>query len=155
MFNTMSNRVLLTSVLLVAIVGGVCADEIVNINPHKIVLNAQGASDDVQANIHIFLESARIVDFDATLSFDGTIVSDAESARYCIIDDILIVGFDRTELQNNPDVIDLANTTVTARVEGSVTVIGRDELGNEIEVTTDFSGDDQVEIVAPGQKKKR
>ena len=103
MFGTMSSRVLLAGVLLVAAVSGVCLAETVNINPHKIVLNAEGAADDVQANIPMVLPSAWIVDFDVTLSFNGTVVAQAESARYCVIDDILIIGFDRTDLQNNPD----------------------------------------------------
>ena len=43
----------MAGVLLVVVVGGVCLAQTVNINPHKIVLNAQGASDDVQANVSI------------------------------------------------------------------------------------------------------
>ena len=146
MFGTMSSRVSLAGVLLVAAVSGVCLAETVNINPHKIVLNANGAADDVQANVHIILPSAWIVDFDVTLAFDGTVVAQAESARYCLIDDILIIGFDRTSLQD--DVQDMANKTVTATVEGSVTVINA--LGDETSVS--FSGSDTVEIVKPGKK---
>ena len=148
MFRTMSSRVLLASVLLVAAVSGVCLAETVNINPHKIVLNATGAADDVQANVHIVLPSAWIVEFNATLSFDGIDVAQAESARYCLIDDILIIGFDRTSLQDNEDVQGMANQTVTATVVGSVTVINAD--GDEIPVS--FSGSDSVEIVKPGKK---
>ena len=140
----------LAGILLVMVVSGLCLAETVNINPHKIVLNAQGASDDVQANIHIVLAGAPVVDFEATLSLDGTVVADAESAYYCAIDDILILGFDRTSLQDNPDVQALANTTVTATVVGTVTVVNAD--GEEI--TTSFSGSDTVEIVAPGKKAK-
>ena len=148
MFETMRSRILLASVLLVAAVSRVCLAETVNINPHKIVLNAKGAADDVQANVHIVLPSARIVEFAATLSFNGVVVAQAESARYCLIDDILIIGFDRTRLQENEDVQDMANKTVTATVDGSVTVLNAD--GNEIPVS--FSGSDRVEIVKPGEK---
>ena len=152
MFRTMSSRVLLVGVLLLAISSGVCLAVTVNINPHKIVLNAEGKADDVQANIPIILASAKIVEFDVILSFnDGTgniAVAEAESARYCLIDDMLIIGFDRTELQDNPDVQDMANSTVEATVEGSVTVINAD--GEEI--TTAFNGSDMVEIVKPGKK---
>ena len=148
MFGAMSNRVLLAGILLVA-VSGLCLAETVNINPHKIVLNAQGQSDDVQANVHIILASANITAFDAILSFDGIDVALAESAFYCVIDDILIIGFDRTSLQENEDVQEMANTTVIATVIGSVTVKNAD--GNEIE--TSFSGSDMVEIVKPGKKK--
>ena len=148
MFGTMSSRVSLASVLLVAAVSGVCLAETVNINPHKIVLNAKGAADDVQANVHIVLPGARIVEFDVTLSFNGAVVAQAESARYCLIDDILIIGFDRTNLQDNEDVQDMANSTVTATVDGSVTVISAD--GDSVSVS--FSGSDTVEIVKPGKK---
>jgi len=131
--------------------GGIVLAETVNINPHKIVLNAQGESDDVQANVHIILPGAQIVDdFDVTLAFDGIVVAKAESAFYCILDDILIVGFDRTDLQDNPDVQGMANTTVTATVDGSVTVL--DAKG--VAITKTFSGSDSVEIVAPGKNGK-
>ena len=151
MFRTMSSRVLLAGVLLVAVVMAVClAEEIVNvnINPHKIVLNAEGKADDVQANIPIVLASALIVDFDVTLSFDGTEVAEAESARYCLIDDMLIIGFDRDSLQDNQDVQDMANTTVEATVEGYVIV----EIAGGVQIETCFSGSDMVEIVKPGKK---
>ena len=136
--------------MLVLLVGGMCWAETVNVNPHKIVLNAQGAFDDVQANVRIVLPGAWVVDFDVTLAFDGVVVAEAESAYYCVLDDILIVGFDRTALQNNPDVQALANSTVTATVNGTVTVKNADGL----ETTVSFSGSDTVEIVAPGDKGK-
>ena len=148
MFRTMNSRVLWAGVLLVVVVSGVCLAVTVNINPHKIVLNAEGKADDVQANIPIVLASAKIVEFYVTLSFEGTEVAEAESARYCLIDDMLIIGFDRTELQDNPDVQDMANSIVEATVDGYVTVINAD--GEEI--TTAFNGSDMVEIVKPGKK---
>jgi hypothetical protein len=148
MFRATSNRVLLAGVLLVAVASGVCVAVTVNINPHKIVLNAEGKADDVQANIPMVLPSARIVDFAVTLSFNGTVVAHAESARYCVIDDMLIIGFDRTDLQNNPDVQDMANSTVTAEVDGYVTV--ENSVGDE--TTRYFNGTDMVEIVKPGRK---
>jgi hypothetical protein len=149
MFRVMRRRVLWAGVLLLmAAVSIVClAEEIVNvnINPHKIVLNAQGADDDVQANVSILLTSARIPVFDVTLSFDDIEVAEAESARYCLIDHILIIGFDRADLQSNPVVKGMANTTVTATVVGTVT----DDNG----ITKAFRGMDTVEIVKPGKKK--
>jgi hypothetical protein len=146
---TCGNRVL-AGILLVVVASGVCWAETVNINPHKIVLNAQGAADDVQANVHIILPGSWVVDIDVTLSFDGIVVAQAESAFYCVLDDILIVGFDRTDLQKNPDVQAMANSTVIATVTGSVTV--EDVEGDE--TTTSFSGSDTVEIVAPGNKER-
>ena len=138
----------------ILLVGGLCWAETVNINPHKIVLNAQGASDDVQANVRIILPGARVVDFDVTLAFDGVFVAKAESAYYCVLDDILIVGFDRTELQDNPDVQAMANTTVMATVNGTVTVEVKNLDGSTTPMNVSFGGSDAVEIVAPGAKGK-
>ena len=149
MAKAMSSMVVAT-VLLVVVGTGVCRAETVNINPFKIVLNAQGASDDVQANVSMALPGALIVDFDVSLAFDGVVVAQAESADYCPIDNMLAIGFDRTELQNNPDVQAMANTTVTAFVTGTVTVINVD--GDAI--TRAFSGSDTVEIVLPGNKRR-
>ena len=146
----MSSRILLAGLLLVAAPSGVCLAETVNINPHKIVLNAVGAADDVQANVHIVLPGARIVEFDVTLFFNGIPVAQAESARYCLIDDMLIIGFDRTSLQDNKDVQKMANKTVTAAVDGSVTVA----IADDDEIPVSFSGSDTVEIVQPGKKGK-
>ena len=134
----------------ILLVGGLGWAETVNINPHKIVLNAQGAADDVQANVRIILPGVWVAGFDVTLAFDGVVVAEAESAYYCVLDDILIVGFDRTELQNNDDVQTMANTTVTATVDGTVTVRNSDG----VETTVSFGGSDAVEIVAPGAKGK-
>ncbi|UCG59973.1 MAG: hypothetical protein JSU70_10720 [Phycisphaerales bacterium] len=146
MLRATSSRVLLSGVLLVVVASGLCWAETVNINPHKIVLNARGASDDVQANIHIILSGAPVIDFDVTLTLKGSVVAEvkAESAFYCVLDNILIVGFDRTELQNNPEVQALANQTVTATVTGAVLMADG--------TWTDFDGSDTVEIVAPGKK---
>jgi len=125
----------------------------VNINPHKIVLNAQGKADDVQANIPIVLASARIVAFDVSLFLDNTEdpVALAESARYCLVDQILIIGFDRTALQDNPAVQAMANTTVIATVVGTIAI--KDTPDSEWEYIP-FSGEDDVEIVKPGKKGK-
>lgn len=152
MFRTTRSRMVLAGVVLVATVIGVCLAEDctrvhVSINPHKIVLNAQGKADSVQANIPIGLPGTRIADFDVSLWFGDTEVAQAESARYCVIDDMLIIGFDRTTLQENPDVQAMANTTVIATVEGWVL----DNSGT----TTSFSGTDRVQIVKRGKKGRR
>ena len=129
--------------------GGIVLAETVNINPHKIVLNAVGAFDDVQANVSIILPGVSVESFDVTLTLDdgdgNTVVAKAESACYCVDDNILIVGFDREALQNDiKEIPAMANKTVTATVVGSVTM--------DSGVTTDFEGSDSVEIVAPGKK---
>jgi len=147
MFRTMSNRVSLVGVLLVAVASSMCLAVLtvrVNINPHKIVLNAEGKADDVQANIPIYLTSGWEQGFTAELYFNDTIVAEAESARYCYIDDMLIIGFDRTELQNNPYVKAIANSTVTATVTATLT-------NPDGELIT-IEGSDIVEIVKPGKK---
>ena len=122
--------------------------EHVSICPHKIILNAEGQSDDVQAIVRIVLPSASLESFDAVLYLDGVEVAVAESAYYCAVDDNLIIGFDRTDLQNNPDVQALAGQTVVAEVVGSVVVNCGDELVEE-----SFSGSDTVQILKPGKKK--
>ena len=122
--------------------------EHVSICPHKIILNAEGQSDDVQAIVRIVLPSAYLESFAAVLYLDGVEVAVAESAYYCALDDNLIIGFDRTDLQNNPDVQALAGQTVVAEVVGSVVV----DCGGAL-VEENFSGSDTVEILKPGNKK--
>ena len=159
MFRTMGSRVLLAGALSVAAILGVClAGELtVNINPHKIVLNAQGKSEDIQANVPMSLPSANIVEVDVTLSIDvgadETVDAAAFRARYCLIDDILIIDFDRASLQEDLaealDELGKTSVTATATVDGSVTVI--DAVG--VETTRYFNGSDTVEIVKPGKKR--
>ena len=146
MFGVKGHRVWLASIWLMVIVGGVCLAQTVNINPHKIVLNAQGESDDVQANVGITLTSAQIPVCDVELFFGTKKVADAVSARYCLIDHILIIDFDRAELLTNEDVIAMANTTVIATVVG--TVIDKNN------VTGNINGSNTVQIVKPGKKGK-
>ena len=121
--------------------------EPVKIAPHKIVLNAEGNFDDVQAIVRMVLPSANIVDYDVDLSLDGVFVAKAESAYYCPIHDNLIVGFDRQDLQDNPDVRALAGLKVTATVAGWVEV----SVDGTV-VRRDFAGSDLVEIVKSGRK---
>ena len=131
---------------LVLLAGGTCWAETVNINPYRIVLNAQGAFDDVQANVPIFLEGSRVSSFDVTLVLDE-VQAKAESAYYCVVDNMLIIGFDRAALQMDLDAQDMGNTIVTATVTGTVTM--------NTGYSASFSGSDTVEIVAPGAKGKK
>ena len=121
--------------------------EPVKIAPHKIVLNAGGDFDDVQAIVSIVLPSANIETYYVELSLEGVLVATAESAYYCPIHDNLIVGFDRQGLQDNEDVIALAGQTVTATVAGWVEV----SVDGTV-VRRDFAGSDLLEIVKPGRK---
>lgn len=118
--------------------------ETVKIAPHRIILNAEGDFDDVQAIVSIVLPSADIDAYEVGLSLEGVDVATAVSAYYCPIHENLIVGFDRQDLQDNPDVKALAGQTVTATVDGWVEVSDGE--------TFDFAGSDLVEIVKPGRK---
>lgn len=117
-------------------------------SPHKLVLNSVGSSEDVQAILPMTITAGyTFTAGEATLRFDGIEVATTVSLRYCYIDDNLLVSFDKTALLQNPDVIAMAGLIVTAEVEGSFTATDAD--GNTY--TQDFSGTDEVEIIAPGK----
>lgn len=141
-------------VLCVALVTAPTSATAMTMSPHMLVLNSVGSSEDVQAIIPLVITSGyTFTSGEATLRFDGVEVATTVSMRYCYIDDNLIVSFDKTALLQNPDVIAMAGMIVTAEVEGSFTATDGD--GNTY--TQDFSGTDEVEIVAPGKtaaKKK-
>ena len=119
--------------------------------PHKIVLNAVGSSEDFQAVISMALEpGAQLVDFEVQLLFNGTLVAEAVTFRYCPIDDNFLAGFDREEVLNSPVTQALADTTATATVTGWYSAVNP-EVG--VPFTVQFSGEDEVEICAPGNRK--
>jgi len=125
------------------------AAEPVSMSPHRIVLNAEGQSEDVQAIISMPLPSGyALADYDVRLWLDGIEVAQAISFRYCYVDQNFLAGFDRTGLQTNPDVQAMAGETVPALVAGSYTAVN---LEGDV-FTKYFSGTDSVEIVAPGKK---
>ena len=127
----------------------VVSAEPVLMSPHKIVLNAQGNADDVQAVVSMSLEPGyQVTDFQVKLWFDDVEVAEAETFRYCPVDDNFLTGFDRTTLLNNPDVIAMAGQTVVATVEGWFTA---ESIDGDF-YTRYFSGTDVVEIVKPGRK---
>ena len=68
--------------------------------------------------------------------------------RNCIIDNNLLISFNRMDVQSNEDVIEMANSTVTARASGSFTYSNSD--GDLISRPVDAVG--TVEIVQPGKK---
>ena len=115
-----------------------------SMTPFKLVLNAQGQFEDVEGNFIVGLPGA-IDSFAFQLYLEDVLVSDAYAVRYCVIDDVLSVSFDRTALQANPDVQALAGLVVEARVDGSVSVFDGDD-------TTEIFlfGYDEMEIVNPG-----
>jgi len=118
-------------------------------SPFKIILNAQGQFEDVQAVIRIPLQAGySLTDYQVTLKFNDIPVSEAFDFRYCYIDDNFLASFDRTALQANPTVIELANTVVVATVEGWFEGTAADGAT----YTQDFSCTDQVEILDPDKK---
>ena len=124
------------------------ADEM-TMSPHRIILNAQGQFENVQAVIRIPLKSGYVLaDYDVTLSFDGIAISDAYEFRYCYIDDNFLASFERTPIQVNPVVIAMAGETVCATVEGWFSATSADGTS----YTQTFSCNDLVDIVDPDKR---
>jgi hypothetical protein len=110
----------------------------VNIEPQKIILTDSSRDDTIQASIPMQI-STTISDFEATLSFDGKGQIKATGYKYCYIDDILHIYFDKKEVVKFLSDNDISGK-VTASVSGS--------LMDGIESVT-FSGDDKIEVVEP------
>jgi len=145
----------LRRVMLIAVLAGLTVAatrvpaENVEMTPYKIILNAQGSFEDVQAIVALSLAPAsQVIDFDISLSLNGVVVAQAISCYYCVIDQNLLIGFDRTALQADAYVQSLAGQDVIADVEGTVTAVASD--GSM--VIRSFSGSDPVEIADPGKK---
>ena len=132
-------------VISVFVLSAVMSESMV-MSPHKIILNAslKGEKQDIQAVIGMVLPTGYVIDaFDITLSFNDIEIAKAVNARYCWDDFNLLVTFDREEIQNNPDVVDLAGKTVIAKVEGTL---------NPDSNPVDVYGVDSVIILKPGKK---
>ncbi|MBU0984128.1 MAG: hypothetical protein KKA42_09685, partial [candidate division Zixibacteria bacterium] len=86
--------------------------------------------------------------YQVSLRFNDISVAEAFDLRYCYIDDNFLASFDRVALQANPDVMAMANTTVTATVEGWFEAVSADGSRYRQE----FSCVDAVEIAAPGNR---
>ena len=123
----------------------------VAITPHRIVLNAkcEGSLQDIQAIASMVLQSGRSIDdFEAVLIFNEKEVCNTTSARYCAIDDNLLISFDREQIQSNAE--EFAGDVVSATVVGSFNLVDSD---GSIVTTISFVGcDDSVEILAPRNK---
>ena len=114
--------------------------------PHKIVLNALGNSTSVQAVIPMHLSVFN--GCEATLTIGGITIAETTEAKYCYIDDNLLVYFDRLEVLTHQDMMSMDDTIQQAVVEGTVYTVDAD--GNDISLT--FSAWDDVEIVDPEKK---
>ena len=124
----------------------------VTMSPHRIILNAElkGALQDVQAVIGMSMPSGyRLADFEVLLLLDDVFVAEAFAFRYCDIDDNFLASFDREVIQNDPFVVENAGNVLTATVDGWYEAVNAD--GDTIKV--EFSGQDSVEIIKPGNKK--
>lgn len=118
--------------------------------PFKIILNASGNSQDIQAIIGMAMPSGYHLDsYEVDLLFNNTKVSEAYSFRYCYIDQNFLASFDRNEIQADEYVQSLAGKTVTATVSGYYVAANSD--GNYI--TKHFSVSSSVEIDKRGKKK--
>ena len=122
--------------------------ESITIAPFKINLRAVGKSEDIQAVIRMPLASGyQLTDYEVNFKIGTEIIAQAIGFRYCYIDDNFLASFDRMEIQNNPTIRSLANSTVVATVDGWYTATNAE--GNVITVT--FSGNDTIEIIKPGK----
>ena len=148
--NFVRTGIIIPCMAIVAIIAlsSVAFAEVLTMSPHKIVLNAQGKFEDVQAVIRMPMQAGyTLSDYQVTLSFNGIPIIQAFNMRYCYIDDNFLASFDRTAIQNHPTVIGMANTTVIATVAGWYSAVNADGLS----YTHDFSWTDDVEIVDPGR----
>ena len=136
-------------VLIIAFAASPSLGEDMTMSPHKIILNAQGQFDNVQAVIRMpMMPGYSLSNYQVFLSFDGIMVSEAYEFRYCYIDDNFLASFDRTAIQANQDVIGMAGRIVSAEVSGWFEAV--DSYGNSYR--KDFSYFDDVEILDPGMK---
>jgi len=127
-----------------------------SIAPSRIVLNAEcvGSSQDIQAIFpFVWPADCEFEKFEGEFYFEGEDgpVCTTDSFHYCYLDDILLVSFDRGEIQayakehELPDGVYEVTVSCTLKVkcddDGSVTSIP-------------LEGTDLVEIRTPGNKKE-
>ena len=136
-------------ILVIAFAASPSFGDDMTMSPHKIILNAQGQFDNVQAVIRMPLKAGySLSNYQVFLSFDGIMIIEAYEFRYCYIDDNFLASFDRVSIQANRDVIDMAGRIVNAEVSGWFEAIDND--GNSYR--QEFSYTDNVEILDPGMK---
>ncbi len=118
-------------------------------SPYKICLNAVGNSDNFQAVVPTTLESGYLYSgCEASLYIDGQFIADSYGAKYCYIDNNLLIYFDRDEVLSNPVLEELTGLTHTATVEGTIHMVSAD--GGNISRT--FTAYDDVIIYDPNKK---
>jgi len=126
-----------------------CAAQSIMLAPHKLVLNAKGQSESVQALFGMNLPAGFVPEeHEVALKIGGATVLEAYDLEYCPIDDVLHVYFDRAALQTAPEVVAAAGETVTVTVEGWFVAVDPD--GEELYKT--ILGTGTLEVVAPARK---
>ena len=122
--------------------------ESVTIAPSKIVLKAKGQFEDIQAVIRMPLVSGfQVESFEVNFRIGDEVIAQAFAFRYCYIDDNFLASFDRYEIQNHPTVVGLADSTVTATIDGWFVAVAADGQTYRRE----FSGEDEILIFNPGR----
>lgn len=138
---------LLLSAVLFVFPGQILSDTVkVNISPFKIILNADGSSDDIQAKIPMALPAGgSITEFGATLRFNGEDEEiPTESFYYCAVDDILHVYFNRKAVLEYLNFYEIQDKVVAEVWVGFFD-------GYEY---VEFEGDDIVEVLDPDQRNQ-
>ena len=139
-----------TVLLLLLCAAAASADVSTMIAPHKLVLNAKGQSQDIQAVLRMTLGSGYVLaSYDVGLEIGGVTVAQAFDFRYCYVDDNFLASFDRLSVQEHPVVVALAGSTVSATVRGSYVAVN---VNDGTSVTRTFVGRDDMEIVDPDRK---
>jgi hypothetical protein len=120
-----------------------------SMTPYKIILNAQGQSDSFQSVLHMSLPSDyQLIDYQVELYINDILVSTAYDFRYCYIDDNFLAQFDRAEVLDTLQLLDLESDIATAKVLGWYYA----ENASGDSLLRNFEGIDTVEILAPGRK---
>ena len=131
---------LILVLLLVSVIAQISlADDKVKIEPQKIILNDSTRDETIKASIPMQLSST-ISKFNATIKFDEEGDIKAKSYKYCAIDDILHIYFNKQEVIKFLSDNNISGKKVTASVSGSL-------MDGDKKVT--FSGEDEIEVVKP------
>ncbi len=115
-------------------------------SPDKFVLNTLGSQEDLLAIVHKSMPAGYYIDdFQLTLAFDGTQITDAYAVRYCTVDEVYLINFDWDDVVGSPELTPYIGTTVVGSISG--TVILSDTQGNTIHEPIEGSG--SIEVLGP------